>query len=205
MTGAYRTPNFRGWRVAILHREDANAARLERQLARLGIVCVRSWPALDLADGPFDAVFFDGDAGFDGQFPWANEDPPIPMIAIVGSEAPGRLEWALAQGARAHIVKPVSSSGVFSALVLASALLERHRRQARRIADLEKRLSGRPQVIDAVIAVMAACGLDQDTAFARIRSAAMNRRQTVEAFCAARPPADIAHLVARDAPRRQTG
>ena len=42
-----------------------------------------------------DFLFFDADLGHDAQFPWAPGAAPMPPIALIGSEAPGRIEWAL--------------------------------------------------------------------------------------------------------------
>ena len=41
-----KTPNFTGWHAVILHREDANTERLERQLGLLGIRSLRQWEPL---------------------------------------------------------------------------------------------------------------------------------------------------------------
>ena len=181
---AFRTPNFRGWRVAVLHREDAGMQRLARQLERFGVTAEFAWPRLEYLDPEIKAVFFDGDSGFDGLFPWPSGRPPVPLIALMRSEAPGRLEWVLAQGISSHLAKPVQSSGVYSALVLASHSFAQRQAQEARIAVLQKRLKQRPEVIRSVLTVMRLDQVDEDKAFAFLRAAAMERRMTVEAFCA---------------------
>lgn len=45
--------------------------------------------------------------------------PPVPLIALVGSETPGRLEWAIDQHPSSYLMKPIGSQGVFHALVTA--------------------------------------------------------------------------------------
>ncbi len=196
------TPNFRGWQVMVLHREDAALQRLVRQLDRFGVTCSFAWPRLERLDPAVKAVFFDGDNGYDGLFPWPAGAPPVPLIALMRSEAPGRLEWVLAQGISSHLVKPVQSTGVYSALVLASHSFQQARQQQARIDALTQRLRLRPEVIRAVLTVIRLGGVDEDKAYACIRAAAMERRMTVEAFCAA---ADEASLCALLPQRRQSG
>jgi len=66
--------------------------------------------------------------------------------ALIGSEAPGRFEWALNQGADAQLVKPVGDSGVCSALLIALQAFEARRDLAAQIADLRARLADRQTV-----------------------------------------------------------
>ena len=182
MTG-YRTPNFRGRHALILHRAGDGTGKLGRQLERLGMRAEVCWPEFPAGGEYADVIFFDADNGFDGQFPWTPGDAPMPLIALLGSELPGRIEWAMSQAFSAHVVKPIQSSGVFSALVIAFANFEAARETRRRMDDLYSRLDGRPGVIRAVVALMQFSGLDDGAAYARIRSAAMARRITVENFC----------------------
>jgi len=198
----FNTPNFRGWQVVVLHREDASMQRLARQLERFGVTAVLAWPKLESLDPGVKAVFFDGDSGYDGIFPWPAGQPPVPLIALMRSEAPGRLEWVLAQGISSHLVKPVQSSGVYSALVLASHSFAKAQEQEARIEALQKRLKLRPEVIRAVLTVMRLEEVDEDRAFACIRAAAMERRMTVEAFCAVADDASLRALLPR---RLQSG
>src|SRR3546814_9550741 len=111
------------------------------------------------------------------------------------SEAPGRLEGVLAQGISSHLIKPVQSTGVYSALVLASHSFAQRREQEARIGALTTRLKLRPEVIRAVLTVMRLAEVDEDNAFACLRAAAMERRMTVEAFCAAADEASLRALL----------
>jgi len=199
---AFRTPNFRGWKVVVLHREDAGLQRLARQLERFGVTAEFAWPKLEALDPAVKAVFFVGDSGYDGLFPWPAGQPPVPLIALMRSEAPGRLEWVLAQGIASHLIKPVQSTGVYSALVLASHSFAQRQEQEARLAALKQRLKLRPEVVRAVLAVMRLGEIDEDKAFACIRAAAMERRITVEAFCAAADEVSLRALLPR---RLQSG
>lgn len=179
----FRTPNFRGRHAVILHRKSNGTEQLARQLERLGMTVEICWPALPTENLTADVIFFDADNGFDGLFPWSPGEAPMPLIALLGSELPGRLEWALAQGIASHVVKPVQSSGVFSALVIAASNFDSAKAQRAELQDLKARLGRRPEVIKAVVNLMQLGLLDEDAAFGCLRSAAMDERITIEEFC----------------------
>ena len=73
---------------------------------------VGCWPELPVEALAADFVFFDADLGFDEQFPWKPGAAPMPLVALIGSEAPGRIEWALSHNADAQLLKPVGNAGV---------------------------------------------------------------------------------------------
>ncbi len=114
------TPNFVSWRAVILHRMDDGIERLVRQLERIGVTAFTQWQPLDMAKIQCDVVFVDADQGWDGLLPWQPGNAPVPLIALLGSEAPGRIAWAMAQGAGALVAKPIVASSVYPALVMAT-------------------------------------------------------------------------------------
>ncbi len=126
-----------------------------------------------------DFVFFDADMGHDGQFPWVAGQSPMPMIALIGSEAPGRIEWALAAGAHAQMLKPVGDNGAYSALLIARDGFDAERALSAEIADLRRRLDERRTVVRAVTALMRR-GMDEDAAYAQLRRMAMDWRISFE-------------------------
>jgi AmiR/NasT family two-component response regulator len=173
-------PNFRGWSAIILHRPHAAAEAITRQLERIGATARIVWPELDAASGTADVVFFDADLGHDGQFPWPPGEAPMPLVALLGSEAPGRVEWAIGQGADAHILKPIGSAGVYSALVIARHAFAARRQLIAEIEDMRDRLRRRPTVARAVIAIMQGEKMNEAAAFRRLRQIAMESRRTIE-------------------------
>lgn len=182
MSGSVRILDLAGAKAAILHRPHANAAAIERQLRAIGLSVSVHWP--ELPPGlSVDFLFFDVDMGFDAQFPWPPGESPMPMIALIGSEAPGRIEWSLSHGAHAQLLKPVGDNGVYSALLIARAAFEARDRSALRIEELEVRLSARETVVRAVMSLMAQGMSDQD-AFASLRRMATDRRESFEAAAA---------------------
>jgi AmiR/NasT family two-component response regulator len=126
-----------------------------------------------------DFVFFDADMGFDEQFPWAPGTAPMPLIALIGSEAPGRIEWALSTGATAQILKPVGDSGVYSALLIASNAFEARRGLTAQVADLRNRLAERQTIVRAVVLMIEKTGSDA-AAYSALRKEAMDSQISLE-------------------------
>ena len=178
-----KTPNFTGWRAVILHREDSNTERLMRQLGLLGIRASQQWAPLSPAEIP-EIVLVDADQGWDDLLPWNGRTPSRPVVALLGSEAPGRIAWALAQGAGAVIAKPVAASAVYPALVMALSIHEERQEVAARLQYLEERVRLRPLVHAAVEKLMAERGLDEEHAYAILRDSAMRRRLSMEQISA---------------------
>ncbi len=179
MTRGSRIPNLGGAKAFILHRPHATVNALSRQLAAIGLDVHECWPELRPDALAADFVFFDVDLGFDEQFPWKPGEAPMPLVALIGSEAPGRIEWALSQKADAQLLKPVGTAGVYSALLIARQSFVARRRLADQIAALETRLAERQTIVRAV-AALAAQGVDDSRAYAQLRSLAMSWQVSVE-------------------------
>ena len=173
-----RIPDLGGARAVILHRPHTTVKALARQLSAIGLSHEAHWPDLPSAALGADFVFFDMDMGHDEQFPWKPGQAPMPMIALIGSEAPGRVEWALAMGADAQLLKPVGDNGVYSALLIARAGFEARRALAGEIESLRARIAERQTVVRAVM--LLAAGGDDEAAYAELRRLAMGWRVTIE-------------------------
>ena len=175
-----RIQTLGGARALILHRPHASVQNLARQLAAIGLTAESAWPDPGPDILAADFLFFDADMGHDAQFPWEPGASPMPMIALIGSEAPGRIEWALGIGAHAQILKPVGDSGVYSALLIARDAFDARRELSARIEGLQARLDDRQSVVQAV-ALLASCGMTEAAAYADLRRMAMRWRVTIEA------------------------
>jgi AmiR/NasT family two-component response regulator len=173
------TLSFLGQRAIILHRPGDTTDRLVRQCALLGLRAEARWRRLHAVE-EVDIVLVDADEGWDGLLPWTPAEKPAPLVALLASEAPGRIAWALDQGADALIAKPVSASAVYPALVMATRRHEEARRLNERIARLEERVRLRPLVHAAVRTLMTAEGCDENEAYALLRREAMQTRLTLE-------------------------
>lgn len=182
MRSGHSTPNFEGRRALILHRAHQVMEALVRQLSQLGMGHEEAWPDLPAASkaGRFDILFYDADMGHDGQFPWAPGLAPMPAIALIGSEAPGRLAWAIRQGADAHLLKPIGSGGVYSALVIASQAFAKRSAMGIELQALHDRLDQRQLVAEATACLMVQANLSAEAAYGCLRRDAMDARLTIE-------------------------
>ncbi|UWQ19091.1 ANTAR domain-containing response regulator [Jannaschia sp. M317] len=169
-----------GARAIVLHPEHERLQLLLRQLRAIGLSVETAWPELPSAAIQADVILYDVDLGHDGQFPWAPGEAPMPMIALVGSEAPGRLEWASRMGADALLMKPLGAEGVFAALLVARQAFELRRSLAAEIAALRQRLSARQTVVQAV-SILSRKAVNQDAAYDQLRQMAMAWQMTIEA------------------------
>ena len=176
--------NFRGLRAVLLHRQDHNRDALESQLRRIGLLVICVAPLGGTGLPAADVIFFDADLGYEGLFPWGRNDPPVPLVAVLASEAPGRLEWALDQGATSYLLKPIGSTGAFNALVVAWRLYSERRDTRAALSELSERVRARPIVVRATIEVMTRLDITEERALTLLRQAAMRERLTVEALCA---------------------
>jgi len=179
MAGDMDIPNLDQACAVILHPAPDHIAALVRQLNAIGLSVSHAWPDLPTSAISADFIFYDTDMGHDSQFPWESGKAPMPMIALVGSEAPGRIEWAARMGADALLLKPLSSSGAFSALLMARHSFELRGSLTAEIKQLRNRLSARQTVVQAV-ALLSAQGKSQDAAYDHLRQLAMAWRVTIE-------------------------
>lgn len=175
--------NFANRRACIVHPRDSNQEMLSTQLGKLGLRVSTAWHDDRCNDNDFDVVFFDSDRGYDGQFTWPTGQASIPLIALLGSEAPGRIEWTTTQRPSAYLLKPVRSTGVFSALTIAFYTFEREQKLQRKIEALESRIRARPYVAGAIQLLSGELKLDHDEAYRLLRERAMVHRVSVELLC----------------------
>jgi response regulator NasT len=178
MTRASRIPNLGGARAFLLHRPHPTVQAITRQLSAIGLITSDCWPELPPEVLAADFVFFDADLGFDEQFPWKPGEAPMPLVALIGSEAPGRIEWALSHKADAQLLKPVGNAGVYSALLIARQSFEARKHLAGEIASLRQRVAERQTVVRAVTALSK--GADEHRAYAQLRSLAMSWQISIE-------------------------
>lgn len=182
MSPTHHTPNFVGWRALILHRPHQNVDALLAQCERIGIAGEHAWPTHEEPQVMcgYDVLLIDVDMGHNEQFPWAPGLAPMPMIALIGSEAPGRIAWSIGQGADAQLLKPIGSAGLYSALVVASQGFLRRCAQSEEIDRLTDLLSRRQVLAEATALLMLKHSCGAHTAFNHLRMTAMAERRAIE-------------------------
>lgn len=184
--------NFRQRRALVLSNDSRAADTIAAMVTRLGMGLEQLSPAgddfrtaLENAEGQRDVMFIDGDLNL---FPEAGHNTPgelqhIPVIGLVGIEAPSRLRTLMQLGATAFLSKPVQSGSIFSALYLAINTFEQKSYLRSSIQELEYRRRYRRHVIKAVTMVMKSHSLDDEGAFAILRKESMRARLSLEAYC----------------------
>jgi AmiR/NasT family two-component response regulator len=176
-----RIPSFRNMHALVVHPDDNDRRLLEARLRRLGLAvhCLDEAPPAVVASQA-DVIFFDVDTGIDGQFEGLS--PGVKLVALVGAETPGRLEWMLAQEPGAWLMKPIRSSGIYTALAVAFHRFKQQQDVGRYVERLRFRARGRDPVDAAVAQIMQRNGCSEDMAFGILRKQAMDSRLSLIAL-----------------------
>ncbi len=192
MTTPRLLQNFNGSRGHIVTAHRGAVDALESTLAKLGVAA--EFPAIvdgraeiDLASlhPERDILFIDGD--LDGVLATDPDAPgrhlPVPVVGLVGVEAPSRLKNLIHLGATSFLRKPVHGSVVYAALVLGINQFLLRSDLHRRLEDMERRRNGRRFVIKAIVKMMGSTGIDDDEAYNRLRRESMRLRVSLEDYC----------------------
>ncbi|MCB4768459.1 ANTAR domain-containing protein [Ancylobacter sp. Lp-2] len=186
--------NFNGGRAHIVTSNPTAVEALHVTLGKLGVSAC--FPALidgraDLDPATLqaerDILFVDGDLDnpLALDIDAGSRQPPVPVIGLVGVEAPSRLKHLVNLGATAFLRKPVQGGAVYTALFLGiNQFLLRGDLRAR-LDDMDRRRRGRRAVVKAIIAHMQDAGVDDDEAYECLRRESMRSRQSLEDYCEA--------------------
>ncbi len=176
--------NFRGCRAFIQVRPGTAIETLEATLIRLG-VAPAVVPLVGAAlDPEHDVLFLDGDLGSEPVLP-AGSLPPVPVIGLVGVEAPSRLKALMEQGATAFLRKPVHAGSVYSSLFLGINEFRRRRQLEQMLAEHDRRRHARRFLIRAIVELVTGQGMTDDEAYQTLRRRSMRERLGLEAYCEA--------------------
>ena len=184
--------NFKGGRALVVIGRNGREGALESTLAKLGvtteypdIVGGRAQIDVGSLQPERDILFVDGD--LEGavaiEVNPASRLPPVPVIGLVGVEAPSRLKGLVNLGATSFLRKPVHGGAVYTSLFMGINQFLLRSEMYARVQDLEGRRRGRRAVIRAVIQLMQENGLDEEGAYSQLRRASMRERQNLEIYC----------------------
>lgn len=193
MTTPRLIQNFSGAQALLIAPPSTATDVLASTLMKLGLTVASVVPAgeapwldFDSLDPEHHIVVVDGDLPLPGLAASAVPDlPPVPVVGLVGVEAPSRLKGLLQLGATGLLRKPIHGASVYAALFLAVNEHNRRRLLEERIARHEERRRGRRHVVKAILRLMQEHGLDDDAAYEALRRDAMRARQPLEAYCEA--------------------
>lgn len=178
--------NFRGVNVLVIHNQDRNRALLTETLTKLGlkvhVADPSDAPTIRAALSGAEIVIFDTDMAEAVALAWTGERNAVPAIAIVGLEAPGRLQRAFELEPSAVLYKPLRSTGIYPALFFAANEHRRRQELALKMQLLEGRHRNRRFVTRAIVQLMRDSGIDDEEAFRVLRKESMRRRLTIEEY-----------------------
>ena len=175
--------SLRGRRALAAIKDGRDASIVRRQFDRLGID-MSDWAPGEAPGPPVDVIVIDDD-----YLPLAPMDARMfldgcAVVVLLGTETPSRLKLVLDLDPSSFLVKPLRSTGIYAALVMAIERRERTRELQRQLAKMDARLRSRRVVLTAVLQVMQMHALAEPAAFALIRRAAMEQRKTIEQIAA---------------------
>ena len=177
--------NFIGYRALIAAEAGPAVAQLEATLARLGLTVsyaeVEAGAARlneEALAGEQAVLFADADLNVTLEPAALELLAQLPVIGLIGVEAPSRLKAIMRLGATATLRKPVYGGSVYSALFVGVNAFRQRRALSLEIADHERRRHGRRYLIKAILHVMEAAGCDEDAAYDRLRRESMRQRRS---------------------------
>ncbi len=183
--------NFKGGRAIIVAKRSGWEVTLETTLAKLGVSS--EYPEVATGRVQFDSgtlqaerdiLFVDGD--LEGvvaiEVNPASRLPPVPVIGLVGVEAPSRLNALVNLGATSFLRKPVHGGAVYTSLFMGVNQFLLRSEMYGRLQDFEERRRGRRAVVRAILLLMQS-GLDEDSAYSQLRRESMRARQNLELYC----------------------
>jgi AmiR/NasT family two-component response regulator len=184
--------NFKGGRALVVTGRCGWEGTLETTLAKLGVACeypeiVGGRAQIEVASlqPERDILFVDGD--LEGavviEVNSVSRLPPVPVIGLVGVEAPSRLKALVNLGATSFLRKPVHGGAVYSSLFMGINQFLLRSDMYARLQDLEARRRGRRSVIRAIILLMQQNGFDEEGAYSQLRRESMRVRQNLELYC----------------------
>ncbi|QJQ93960.1 MULTISPECIES: ANTAR domain-containing response regulator [Halomonadaceae] len=185
------TQNFSHRRALLVCRMGYATEHLERTLVKLGLNVEyvplgddRAVISLNELDRNRDILFLDGDlpSPLGEAYSATPQLPPVPLIGLVGLEAPSRLKALLNAGATSFLKKPVHGSCVYSALFLG---VNEHRVRFSLKKNAEKHERKRHQrkaLVKAILNLMEVNSIDDETAYELLRKESMKHRMNIEDY-----------------------
>ncbi len=184
--------NFNGGRALIVTANRNAVEALDVTLAKLGVGAeypdiVEARAEIDFAtlNAERDILFIDGDldVAVATEPNEVSRLPLVPVIGLVGVEAPSRLKNLINLGATAFLRKPVHGAAVYTALFLGINQFLLRGDMHGRLEEMERRRRGRRSVVKAIVALMTDAGVDDDEAYNRLRRESMRSRRSLEDYC----------------------
>jgi AmiR/NasT family two-component response regulator len=177
-----KRPDFENRRLLLLDCEERSLAQLRKSLQRLGIRTVEVHGDTALPDDCFAAIVELDHFASPAVLASLGEQG-LPVIALTSHESLSHIQRALCLGATALLNKPITQGSVYTTVMMALALRERLSADAKEIEQLRERLNRRPLLAKAIARLMVEQGVDEATAYERLRSLSMSLNRSVDELC----------------------
>lgn len=192
MNSAPCVKNFSRRRALIVTDDTATMNRLCVSLGRVGVRAEAAQlqpEGIDLRDEDLctehDILFLDGDLNLVIHVPSYEKTavPLIPIVGMVGIEAPSRLERLFSYGATAFIKKPIYAGAVFPSLFMSINGHLQRLQLTRYQHKQDMRRGMRRYVMKAVLMIMEEKNLTDEEAYDCLRRTSMNMQTSIEDLC----------------------
>lgn len=174
--------DLRGLRVHVIHPPDEERGSLVEHLRRIGCMVEIIWPVpADWPAADIVLLAIEQDARPEiTRLLKSDPDGRPTLIAIVGYENPSTLQLVLESGAVAVVERPIRPFGLLTNLTIARSLWLEREEARKRVAKLERKLSGIQKIQKAKSILMESQGLSEEEAYQSIRRQAMAKRVPME-------------------------
>lgn len=183
--------NFKNRRALIVSEDFSAIGKLGESLKRMGVSVEYIAPKNEEVDlVPFqprekeDVIFLDGDLNTNINLPHCERRKIVlvPVIGMIGIEAPSRLDRLLSYGATSFIKKPIHVGTVFFNLYLAVNTHNKFMRLHREVEKHNERRSMRKYILKAILIVMEQYKVSDDAAYDLIRKRSMDAQISLEEY-----------------------
>lgn len=183
--------NFNNRRALIVSDDFSAIGNLGESLKRMGVSVEYIAPKEKTVDLiPFepyvenDIVFLDGDLNTDINLPYCDDKKIalVPVIGMIGIEAPSRLDRLLSYGATSFIKKPIHVGTVFFSLYLAVNTHKKIMKLHKEVERHNERRGMRKYILKAVLIIMEKYDTSDDEAYELIRKESMSARMSLEEY-----------------------
>ena len=174
--------DLRGLKVHVIHPPDEERGSLVEHLRRIGCMVEITWPVpADWPAADIVLLAIEQDARPEiVKLLKSDPDERPTLIAVVGYENPSTLQLVLESGAVAVVERPIRPFGLLTNLTIARSLWLEREEAKKRVAKLERKLSGIQKIQKAKSILMESQGLSEEEAYQSIRRQAMAKRVPME-------------------------
>ncbi|AGI67632.1 aliphatic amidase regulator [Octadecabacter antarcticus 307] len=171
---------LRRMRILVIHPDDEERATLVAHLKRIGCQVDMVWPAPDSLPDYADVVLFLLGPNRDANtVSWMANAGDIARIAIISFETPEILNALERLHVHGVLSKPIRIFGVLAALTTAIGLARHEATLRTRVRSLDETLKARRKIEQAVALLSESKGIDEQSAYKRLRDKSQNSQRSI--------------------------